>query len=219
MTEQNQELKAYAATWDHIDLVLRLLASAQIELMRRAATHDRSKLRSPEWEMFAEITHKLEGLTYGSPEYEAQRKEMLGLALGHHYEHNRHHPEHFQPSPEDTRIRGFIEMLKLSHAEGQLIVMPDDEYGLTYLIEYLERKQQEAIAPVNGMNLFDLLEMLIDWQCACKRHADGDIQESLRINRDRFALSPQLLQILANTVPWIVDEFERLNTQKDLKPQ
>lgn len=163
----NQNEDALRKTWDHIDLVMKLLASAQIELMRRQFTHDRSKLQSPEWEMFADITHKLEGLTYGSAEYEAQRKEMLGNALGHHYQHNRHHPEFF--------------------SDG-----------------------------VDGMNLFDLLEMLCDWMAATKRHADGDIQKSIEINRDRFNLSPQLVRILKNTVPWIEDEFADLKTQKDI---
>jgi hypothetical protein len=40
---------ALRKTWEHIDLVVRLLTSAQIELMKRAVTHDRSKLSSPEW--------------------------------------------------------------------------------------------------------------------------------------------------------------------------
>lgn len=159
--------KALRQTYEHIHLVQKLLASAQIELMRRQFTHDRSKLQSPEWEMFEQITHKLEGLTYGSSEYEAQRQEMLGQALQHHYEHNRHHPE-FSP-------RG-----------------------------------------IEGMNLFDILEMFIDWSAAVRRHADGDIWRSIEINTERFNLSPQLVEIFKNTVDWVVDEFEELETQKDL---
>jgi hypothetical protein len=163
-----QEAEALRKTWDHINLVMKLLSSAQIELMRRQFTHDRSKLSSPEWEMFESITHKLEGLTYGSEEYEAQRQQMLGQALEHHYFNNRHHPEFFG-------------------SEGVL-----------------------------GMNLFDLLEMLCDWIAACQRHADGDIARSIEINRDRFGLSGDLVQILKNTVPWISDEFAPLKTQRDL---
>lgn len=158
---------ALRKTWEHIDLVVRLLTSAQIELMKRAVTHDRSKLSSPEWEMFAEITHKLEGLSYGSPEYENQRKLMLDNALGHHYEHNRHHPEFFKSGVDD-------------------------------------------------MNLFDILEMLIDWTAACKRHADGDINKSIEINTKRFNLSPQLVNILKNTIPYLDDKFDDLKTQKDI---
>lgn len=44
---QTEAFKAQEQTWRHIDLVMRLLMSAQIELMRRAVTHDRTKLISP----------------------------------------------------------------------------------------------------------------------------------------------------------------------------
>lgn len=53
---------------------------------------------------------------------------------------------------------------------------------------------------INGMNLFDLVEMLCDWKAATLRHADGDIYKSLEINSERFEISPQLLEILHNTV-------------------
>jgi hypothetical protein len=209
--------KTLRQTYEHIHLVQKLLASAQIQLMRRQFTHDRSKLSSPEWEMFAEITHKLEGLTYGSPEYEAQRNEMLGLALGHHYEHNRHHPEYF-PQHEDARqvegIKAHRVMAKWAMDNAQ--VLPDDCYGYRNLDEFLARKEAEAVSPVNEMNLFDLLEMIVDWVAATKRHADGDIQKSIEINAGRFSLSPQLVSILTNTVEAIADSFDGLSTQKDL---
>ncbi len=160
------ELATNAKTWEHIDLVMRLLASAQIELMRRQFTHDRSKLVAPEVSSFTEMTPKLAASTYGSEEYKQTLKHMQP-AIDHHYACNRHHPEFFE-------------------------------------------------AGVDGMNLFDVLEMLIDWYAACKRHKDGDINKSIEINIDRFGLSPQLTSILRNTLPWIEDEFVGLQTQKDL---
>lgn len=54
---------------------------------------------------------------------------------------------------------------------------------------------------VEGMSLFDVLEMLLDWKAATERMKNGgDIRASLVINRDRFKISPQLEAILANTV-------------------
>lgn len=54
---------------------------------------------------------------------------------------------------------------------------------------------------VEGMSLFDVLEMLLDWKAATERMKDGgDISRSLEINRDRFRLSPQLESIMANTI-------------------
>ncbi|MBD2772862.1 DUF5662 family protein [Iningainema tapete] len=165
--DMNLELDAFRKTVEHIALVQRLLLSAQIELARRITTHDQSKLHSPEWEMYREMTHKLESVTYGSDEYEALRREMLDSALGHHFAHNRHHPEHFENG-------------------------------------------------INGMNLFDILEMLIDWMAATKHRADSDIAKSIEINCKRFGISPQLEQIMRNTLPWIEDEFFALKTQADI---
>jgi len=53
---------------------------------------------------------------------------------------------------------------------------------------------------VDGMNLIDLLEMILDWRAATMRHANGDLHRSIEINTERFKLSPQLVQILKNTV-------------------
>lgn len=52
---------------------------------------------------------------------------------------------------------------------------------------------------VNGMDLFDLLEMALDWCAAVERHDNGDIFKSLEINKERFKISPQLVDILNNT--------------------
>ncbi|WP_216369609.1 DUF5662 family protein, partial [Brevibacillus sp. MCWH] len=58
---------------------------------------------------------------------------------------------------------------------------------------------------VDGMDLFDLVEMVCDWMAAAKRHDDGNIYESLKINKERFGLSDQLYNIIKNTV----DKFEK----------
>ena len=53
---------------------------------------------------------------------------------------------------------------------------------------------------VDGMSLFDVVEMLMDWKAATERMKDGgDIWRSLQINAERFRISPQLLSILENT--------------------
>ena len=52
---------------------------------------------------------------------------------------------------------------------------------------------------ISGMNLYQLLEMWIDWTAAVKRHADGNIFNSLMYNRDRFHIDDQLFNILLNT--------------------
>lgn len=53
---------------------------------------------------------------------------------------------------------------------------------------------------VNGMSLLDVIEMLADWKAAGMRHANGDIQKSLEVNKERFGISDQLYEIIVNTV-------------------
>jgi hypothetical protein len=53
---------------------------------------------------------------------------------------------------------------------------------------------------ITGMDLFDVIEMLMDWKAATERTKDGDIVKSIAINRDRFKISDQLYHILMNTI-------------------
>ena len=52
---------------------------------------------------------------------------------------------------------------------------------------------------INGFNLFDLVEMFMDWKAAGERHADGSIEKSIIHNKKRFNISDQLCEILINT--------------------
>ena len=81
-----------ADTEKHIAEVIGRVDQVCSELRIRVQGHDRSKLMSPEKEVFDRVTEGLRGLTYGSSEYKAQL-EGMGEALGHHYSVNRHHPE------------------------------------------------------------------------------------------------------------------------------
>jgi hypothetical protein len=109
MTNLEQDAISYQ-TYQHINEVMKQLAFVQQELMKRQFTHDRSKLDSPEVEMFTEMTSKLKGLTYGSEEYKQSLKD-LGPALGHHYSKNRHHAEHFENGINDMNLIDLIEMV------------------------------------------------------------------------------------------------------------
>ncbi len=58
-------------------------------------------------------------------------------------------------------------------------------------------------AGIKGMNLVDLLEMIIDWNAATKRHDDGDLRRSIELNQQRFGYSDELKQLLHNTADWL----------------
>lgn len=50
---------------------------------------------------------------------------------------------------------------------------------------------------VNGMDLFDVIEMFFDWKAASERGGENDI--GLTHSIERFKIDPQLASILANT--------------------
>lgn len=52
---------------------------------------------------------------------------------------------------------------------------------------------------IAGFDIFDLIEMLLDWKAAGERHADGNIYKSIEINAVRFNMSEQLVVIFINT--------------------
>ena len=52
---------------------------------------------------------------------------------------------------------------------------------------------------VDGFDLFDLIEMFFDWKASSERHHDGDIYKSIDINKDRFNISEQIINIFKNT--------------------
>lgn len=53
---------------------------------------------------------------------------------------------------------------------------------------------------IDDMNLYDIVEMFLDWKAATERHEDGDIIASIKINKERFGISDQLANIFRNTV-------------------
>ena len=53
---------------------------------------------------------------------------------------------------------------------------------------------------IADMDLVDLMEMLADWAAATKRNKNGNIHKSIDINTPRYQITPQLAQILTNTV-------------------
>lgn len=97
-------------TIKHIEKVRQYLRIMTDRLTTRGVMHDKTKLESPEVELFTEYTPRLAETQYGSDEY----KECLaGLkpALDHHYANSRHHPEHFSKGINDMNLVDIVEML------------------------------------------------------------------------------------------------------------
>lgn len=96
-------------TLKHIRRVGELLRYFSDELMIRARKHDRSKLESPEKELYKLYTHQLEGCTYGSDEYK-ELLEKIRPALNNHYARNSHHPEFYENGMNGFDLWDLVEM-------------------------------------------------------------------------------------------------------------
>lgn len=59
---------------------------------------------------------------------------------------------------------------------------------------------------IRGMNLLDVVEMIVDWKAAGLRHADGgDLRRSIEQNQKRYGYTDELKAILLNTAPLLDD--------------
>jgi hypothetical protein len=168
-------------TLKHIKNVKQMLKKINEELYYRGRIHDSSKLKSPEQEIFDEYTPKLKNTTYGSEKYKQYLKEM-SVALDHHYDNNRHHPEHFS------------KRWKCDNCNEEYNYSPT-ECQICSHVNCFTR-----MGNTTGMNLVDIIEMLCDWKAATLRHADGNLLKSIEINKKRFKMSDELESILLNTV-------------------
>lgn len=74
---------------------------------------------------------------------------------------------------------------------------------------------EHYINGVDGMSLFDLIEMFFDWKAAGERHNNGNIFKSIEINTKRFNLSDQTRNILYNTAKRMWPELE---PKEELQP-
>ena len=96
-------------TQKHIEAVRKYIRFMIDKIDMRGVKHDASKLESPEVEVFAEYTPKLNTTTFGSDEY-YQNLANMKPALDHHYASNRHHPEHFVNGINDMTLIDVLEM-------------------------------------------------------------------------------------------------------------
>ena len=117
----------YDSTQDtirHIKNINMVMSKLLEDLEHRKVNHDHSKLESPEREGYNEFIPKLKTAKYGSAEYNNIRKEMMDTCLGHHYEVNRHHPEHFARGIKDFTIVDLVEYFSDTFAASMLSDTP-----------------------------------------------------------------------------------------------
>lgn len=112
-------------TLNHIFKVRKFIDILINTLFERSLKHDSSKLKEPEKSIFDEYTPKLAETTYGSDQYKEYLTAMQ-VALDHHYEVNRHHPEHFPDGIKGMTLVDLCEMIAdwkaatLRHNDGDI---------------------------------------------------------------------------------------------------
>jgi hypothetical protein len=170
-------------TLRHIETVRNYINHVVTSLLARGAHHDQSKLQPPEVEIFDEYTPFLRSTSIGSKEYDDNKKAMK-VALDHHYEYNRHHPEYFQKYV----CTGCFKEYQRGRPASCTIC------GTT---------EFNVCDDITQMNLIDLIEMMCDWQASTLRHNDGNIFDSIEINQERFRYSDELKCILIQTAHYL----------------
>ena len=58
---------------------------------------------------------------------------------------------------------------------------------------------ESVLSGFNGMSILDILEMLVDWRSAVRRHKNGDLCKSIEISQERFGYNDQQKSQLIKT--------------------
>jgi hypothetical protein len=97
---------------DHKTKVSRYLSKLSTVLLDRGYRHDDSKLTSPEYDMYRDITSELQQYEYNSPEYKnISNSRAFKDAWMHHAQENSHHPDHYPNGVSDMDLVDIMEML------------------------------------------------------------------------------------------------------------
>jgi hypothetical protein len=135
----------------HKRFVKRYMDKVSLKLVYRSMEHDASKLEEPEKSMFDVYTPKLKELEFGSDEYKIALSEM-GVALKHHYDNNRHHPEHFENCIDGMDLIDLVEMVSDWNAAAFL---RQESPNLEYLAERFHLSGQLKNIIANTLKILD----------------------------------------------------------------
>jgi hypothetical protein len=116
--------------------------------------------------------------------------------------------------PEKTYFDKFTPLLaKIVYGSPEYVeLLHELKPALDHHYKHNSHHPQHYSCGVDGMNLFDVMEMFLDWKASSERNNNGSFQNSLEYNVQRFSLSPQLTKIFVNTAQylgWIEPEEEK----------
>lgn len=163
----------------HIKKIRDLLTKIIIDLEERSVNHDKSKLEDFEKSCYDKYIPLIKKAKFGSDEYE-DIKEKMGEGLKHHYENNRHHPEHFTNTVcSKCGVRYYPDDINHKCGCGGTVIEKPD---------------------ISQMTLIDLTEMLVDWVSVT-----SNIDESIETLQLKYGFRNELKSILKNTVSYYFD--------------
>lgn len=101
------------------------------------------------------------------------------------------------------KVSGTIKDLEFGSEEYHNFIKENLKPALEHHYANNSHHPQHYSNGINGMNLFDIMEMFFDWKAAGERTKDGNIYKSIGINAGRFKIDKQLEQILFNTAKYL----------------
>ncbi|SRR5258708_962795 len=122
---------------DHKRRVAHYMGLIANELFKRAAVHDNSKFSPEEFEAYDQAFPNFKKYAFGSEELKAVY-ESIRPALQHHFQENRHHPEHFENGIYEMNLIDVLEMvcdwLAASHRSktgiGKGMEINEEKFGI-----------------------------------------------------------------------------------------
>jgi len=105
-------------------------------------------------------------------------------------------------SPEIEIFAEYTPKLKTLQYDSDEYTKSLEEMGVAIEHHYAKNRHhaQHFENGINDMNLIDVIEMLADWIAATKRTKNGNIHQSMKLNKEKYKIDDQLYSIMKNTI-------------------
>jgi len=132
-------------------------------------------------------------------------RELMDMVVIELIDRGLHHDQSKLREPEKSVIDEFTPKMKhlIYNSPEYQQCLKEMKPALDYHYAHNKHHPQWYADGVNGMNLIDVVEMLLDWYAATARNIGGDIYKSIEIGKTRFEISDQLSQIFINTIKFL----------------
>lgn len=149
----NTELDLLCDQLLHVGEVSENLEQIASELRKRGIAHDRTKFQEGEFDAFVSTREKFKKANYGTPEYQ-ECIDTIKPAIDHHYEHNRHHPDHYEEGVITMNLVDILEMLADWKAAARR--NPDKRFEDTIMYAMKKAKMDVQLQNIVMLTLIDL---------------------------------------------------------------